>query len=321
MGYLPSNPHFAVVNCKIGDLNLTPIPPNVLEEFTYERTTQDGRAGKVTFVVHDETAVVMESYIADGNRDLEFSYGYNDGEMSDSYTVTMTEYSIDFDASGARLTIEGVSEPVVDDFVDPKSVTYKNMTIEEIIRSIAEEEGWIINDDSIEPIEDVEESEVYSIATSVAASSTSSFSDAVAGGSGGISDGTIGADQQKIIDCCKSTAFTGTGWCAKWVSMVFSAAGYPYPGGNADDMYYNFCTSTNKADLKPGMIIAVAPSGATGNQYGHVGIYIGNNQVMHNADQVRTDTVDKWISTYGPTGSHPHNNQVKWGWMDNRALA
>ena len=223
MGYLPANPHFAVVNCKLGELNLTPIPPNVLEEFTYERTTQDGRAGKVTFVVHDETAVLMESYIADGNRTLEFSYGYNDGEMSDTYSVTMTEYSIDFAASGATLSIEGVSEPVVNDFADPKSVTYKNMTIEEIIRSIAEEEGWIINDDSIEPIAEVKESEVYSIATSVASSVTDPFSGAnsSSGSSGGtVDDGTIGDTQQKIIDSCKQVRFQGTGWCAKWVVML-----------------------------------------------------------------------------------------------------
>ena len=65
MSYIPSNPHFAVVNCKIGDLNLTPIPPNTLESFTYERNTDSGMGNKFSIVVHDETAIVMESYLAE----------------------------------------------------------------------------------------------------------------------------------------------------------------------------------------------------------------------------------------------------------------
>ena len=65
MSYIPANPHFAIVNCKIGDLNLTPIPPNSLESFTYERDTNQGAGNKFTIVVHDETAIVMESYLAE----------------------------------------------------------------------------------------------------------------------------------------------------------------------------------------------------------------------------------------------------------------
>ena len=65
MSYIPANPHFAIVNCKIGDLNLTPIPPDSLESFTYERDTNQGAGNKFTIVVHDETAIVMESYLAE----------------------------------------------------------------------------------------------------------------------------------------------------------------------------------------------------------------------------------------------------------------
>lgn len=64
MGYLPSNPYNAIVNCKIGDLSLTPIPPNSLESFTFERDTSTG-GNKFTIVVHDETAILIESYLAE----------------------------------------------------------------------------------------------------------------------------------------------------------------------------------------------------------------------------------------------------------------
>lgn len=252
---------------------------------------------------------------------LEFSYGYHDGQMSEVHRGFMTEYSIDFSAAGATLTIEGRSMDCVA-FKDPQSVTYKNMTIEEIIRSIAEEEGWIIEEDSIEPIAEVKESEIYSITTgSAAAGFDIQDLSTVGTGSGSISDGNVTSAQQEVITSATNTGFQGTGWCAMWVSKVFAGAGFEYPGGNADDMYRDWCTSSNQADLKPGMIIAVAPSGATGNHYGHVGIYIGNGQVMHNADSVRTDSLDYWISTYGPEGSHPHSNPVKWGWMQGKNLA
>ena len=322
MGYIPSNPNFAVVNCKIGDLDLTPIPPNVLEEFTYERVTSNGQANKLTIVVHDETAVVMESFLAEGNKDIEFSYGYNDGEMSDVYKAQMTEYDIDFSASGATLTIQAISDSVTSSFEDPQSVTYKGMTIMEIIQSIADEEGWIIAEDSIEPMQDVEESQVYSIATAVASGSVSSFSDAVAGGGGSTSDGSLSAMQQKVVQIAQSHPFAGSGYCERWAEEVFEEAGIErvYEGG-ARDSYQKYCKSDNRADLKPAMIVAVAPSGGTGNAWGHIGIYIGNDQVAHNADSVRIDSLDKWISMYGPNGPVPHSNPVKWGWYTNKVLA
>ena len=266
------------------------------------------------------------SKIPQGVITLEFSYGYHDGQMSEVHRGVMTEYDIDFSPFGARLTIEGVSTEFIS-FNDPNSVTYKGMTIEEIIRSIAEEEGWIVDDDSIEPIAEVEESTVYSL-TTVGNSSGSSIYDnnssgssSGSGGSGGtIQDGFINEVQKRVIQGTSKVSFQGTGWCAMWVSKVFRSAGLGYPGGNADDMYYSWCNSENRSDLKPGMIVAVAPSGATGNRYGHVGIYIGDGIVRHNSDHRQDSSLDEFISIYGPSGSHPHNNPVKWGWMEGRDL-
>jgi len=131
--------------------------------------------------------------------------------------------------------------------------------------------------------------------------------------SGGASTGS----QQRVISACYSTPSPGGGLCAMWVSQVFSRAGYGYATGNACDMYNAWCHSSNKADLKPGMVIAVSShSGTTaGRIYGHIGIYIGNGTVMHNVGVVATMGLDQWIRSYGTLVT------PRWGWLMGIALA
>ena len=71
---------------------------------------------------------------------------------------------------------------------------------------------------------------------------------------------------------------------------VFINAGLGNVSGNACDMYASYCTSSNRANLKPGMIIAVSshPYTTAGRIYGHVGIYVGNGTVMDNIGYIRS---------------------------------
>lgn len=66
---------------------------------------------------------------------------------------------------------------------------------------------------------------------------------------------------QKISDnisaALQQVGSPGANLCAAYVSNVYQAAGYGYVGGNANDMYYNCCTSTDTDELRNGMIIAV----------------------------------------------------------------
>lgn len=137
------------------------------------------------------------------------------------------------------------------------------------------------------------------------------------GHSGGNASGGSGQDydsandaQKRIVDACYSTPSPGAGWCAMWVSQVYSNAGMGYPYGNACDMYYQYCNSDNRADLKVGMIVATPshPGDSAGMQYGHVGIYIGNNTVRQNVGSITEQNLDDWIAYYGKT------HTVKWGW-------
>ena len=116
---------------------------------------------------------------------------------------------------------------------------------------------------------------------------------------------------QAIVNACFSTASPGAGYCAMWVSQVYNNAGCGYPTGNANDMYWAYCYSSDKSEIQPGMIIAT-PShtngGTWGVIYGHVGIYIGDGLVMHNVGSIETVSLDQWIKTHSTTYT------VKWGW-------
>lgn len=172
MSITPSNPHFATVSIKIGDTSITPIPPQHLEHFSYERSTRSdvGASNKIILTLHDESAMLLEYEIAKGNRLLEFSYGYVNGIQSKTYSGQITEYDVDFQATGAVLNVEGISTGL-SGIADPKSVTYENMSIDDIVKKIAKEESWNVKSDSIEPTAPVYED----TANSVVISSTGSI--------------------------------------------------------------------------------------------------------------------------------------------------
>lgn len=110
---------------------------------------------------------------------------------------------------------------------------------------------------------------------------------------------------QQIADVTYSVPSAGKGWCAAWVSQCYQAAGFGYPGGDADDMYWNFCHSSNRDDIVPGMIIAVPShtrTGWSGQIYGHVGIIVehdGQYYVRDNIGYINEQTLDEWINYYG----------------------
>lgn len=124
--------------------------------------------------------------------------------------------------------------------------------------------------------------------------------------------------QAAVISATYSTGSTGAGYCAAWVSNVFANAGVGSFGGNACDMYWSYCTSSNKSSIQAGMIIAVPtePYSAAARLYGHIGIYVGNGTVRHCLSGViTTQSLDSWISQFGVTAT------PRWGWLGGVALA
>lgn len=129
------------------------------------------------------------------------------------------------------------------------------------------------------------------------------------GGTGGGADYENAEPWQKAIhDNALTTPSPGAGWCAMWVSQVYYNAGFGYIGGNADDMYYRYCHSSDRSELKVGMLIAVDKYVTNGYPYAgyspdgrklsyHVGIYMGNGMVRDNIGSI-TDVYDIIDSRY-----------------------
>ena len=129
--------------------------------------------------------------------------------------------------------------------------------------------------------------------------------------------GTTGS-QMSVVDAAMWTPSTGAGYCAAWVSNVFANAGIGAIYGNACDMYWSYCYSSDLSEIQAGMIIAVPtePYSYAAILYGHVGIYIGNGIVRHCASgYVLSQSLSSWISEYGITST------PRWGWLGGIVLA
>lgn len=101
------------------------------------------------------------------------------------------------------------------------------------------------------------------------------------------------------------------GGCFGWIYCTFRNTGYAEYQGKASHATDRYLFSSNRADLRPGMVIRVSTHNLTkaGRLYGHIGLYIGNNTVRHlSAREVREMSLDKWIRTYGTTVT------PVWGW-------
>ena len=116
----------------------------------------------------------------------------------------------------------------------------------------------------------------------------------------------IRANGLAVVDSSATVASPGPGWCAMWVSQCYQKAGFGYPGGNACDLYYKYCTYDDLTKAKPGMIIAVPshPHTRAGSIYGHCGILFerdGRLWVRHNVGSISEEPIEEWIGFYGAT--------------------
>jgi peptidoglycan hydrolase CwlO-like protein len=131
-----------------------------------------------------------------------------------------------------------------------------------------------------------------------------------------VDEGFATGSLEAVISSCFNTPSPGSGLCAGWCSNVMINAGYGFVNGNANDMYAEFCHSSDPADIRPGMAVAVSthPHSSAGRIYGHIGMYIGDNTVMDNIGYIRSISLDEWCTYYGETVP------ARWGWLNNIVL-
>ena len=145
-------------------------------------------------------------------------------------------------------------------------------------------------------------------------------------------------EQLHLLDTARSIPSPGGGLCDAWTADVLDAA-FPEIISdlasnegisswdvthryNARTAYNEWCTSSDLADLKVGMIVAVSTHDQTaaGSEHGHIGIYVGDidgdgkGDIMDNIGYIRTEPLEDWINFYG--GDHSPE-PVKWGWRAN----
>lgn len=84
----------------------------------------------------------------------------------------------------------------------------------------------------------------------------------------------------------RGTVSADHGRCAAWVSGVYQASGLGYPGGNAIDYWHRWKAAgcPDYSDIPLGAVVVGSGSKSeSGKTYGHVGIYIGDGKIAHNA--------------------------------------
>ena len=135
--------------------------------------------------------------------------------------------------------------------------------------------------------------------------------------SGGAVTGSLdlGADaserQQAVVNAAFAETYHEGGYCAEWVMRVYERVGLGRQyGGDARDIYWSWCTSSDLSTLRPGMVIAVpsSPASEAGKIYGHVAVYVGGGMVRDNVGYIRMTPVEEWVAYYSARAT------PRWGW-------
>lgn len=129
----------------------------------------------------------------------------------------------------------------------------------------------------------------------------------------------IGDFQERVATIAKNNQGTQpciNGFCAKWVSGIYEAAGLGYPGGNAIDYWtsWGYSGSTSMDNIPVGAVVVGSGSGSeAGNKYGHVGIYIGDGMVADNIGYHRIISIWDW-ATANDGYCQGYHGYIGWVW-------
>ena len=144
---------------------------------------------------------------------------------------------------------------------------------------------------------------------------------------------------ERVLAAIDDTPATSAGYCASWVTQVMQNAGIlddvsslrdtdlsyaasegltddwysDSSGFNANDYWEYVCTSSDRSQLAPGMVIATRNSYSyLGKQFGHVGIYLGDGQVISSVGYLETLPLDEWIDRYN---NEELGSTAAWGYV------
>ncbi len=122
---------------------------------------------------------------------------------------------------------------------------------------------------------------------------------------------------ERIIAAAQITPWPGASLCQAWVRAVYANAGLgdvAYP--KAVDAYRANVVSTQMDNIPIGAAVYGTGTGAYGA--GHVGIYIGNGQVMDSVSSgIRTQSLQEWVAWQENYGFmvDGRTGWLGWGWQ------
>lgn len=140
-------PVLAYVKIWIGDELLTTIPPkpNMIQGFSIDRLEAAG--AKVTFSIFDDDWDEIEYLLSKASASstpISVQYGYYpNGLESPIYKLMLQNYSISFHFTGVQLSINALSQAIVNS-IQPRNITTNSYNPTEAIKSICNEMGWTI---------------------------------------------------------------------------------------------------------------------------------------------------------------------------------
>lgn len=122
---------------------------------------------------------------------------------------------------------------------------------------------------------------------------------------------------ERIIAAAQITPWPGASLCQAWVRAVYANAGLgDVAYAKAVDAYRANVVSTDMDNIPIGAAVYGTGTGAYGA--GHVGIYIGNGQVMDSVSNgIRTQSLEEWVAwqeRYGFTVDG-RTGWLGWGWQ------
>lgn len=124
---------------------------------------------------------------------------------------------------------------------------------------------------------------------------------------------TANEKQKKIVSVATSASeygiYASEGKCQKWVADIYSKVlGTRGHAESAISAGHSWSVSNDWSAIQIGATVY----GTASNKYGHVGIYIGNGNVIHNLDgYVKTQSLESWVKQY---------NGKCWGWENGKNL-
>lgn len=127
--------------------------------------------------------------------------------------------------------------------------------------------------------------------------------------SGGNESGT--EIQNKVVEIARSMDSFGWGLhrCEGWAEDVYRHAGLTIPGMPcATEAGWAWQVSTSRTGIPLGAMVFGDAYGVNHGEHnaGHVGVYVGNNEVVSNANgEITLESLDSWISRFNWKG---------WGW-------